>query len=62
MKPTVSERNQISFVLPDLESQINLRHSLYWLARAMDCSVFEKEFGAFFCTGLGVFQDRPIND
>jgi IS5 family transposase len=50
MKPTVTDRTQISFLLPDLESQINLRHPLCRLARAMDWGVFEKEFGAFYCT------------
>lgn len=50
MKPTVTDRTQISFLLPDLESQINLRHPLCRLVRAMDWGVFEKEFGAFYCS------------
>lgn len=62
MKFTVIDRTQISFLLPDFESQINLYHPFSRLARAMDWSVFEKESGAFYCTGLGVFQDRVIND
>lgn len=52
MKPTVTDRTQISFLLPDLESQINLRHPLCRLARAMDWGVFEKEFGALGRTFL----------
>jgi hypothetical protein len=47
MNPTVTDRTQISFLLPDLESQINPRHPLCRLARAMDWSAFKKEFGVF---------------
>jgi hypothetical protein len=44
MKPSPTDKVQISFLLPYLESQLDPRNALFRLARAMDWSVFEKEF------------------
>ncbi|MBU6183432.1 MAG: hypothetical protein KGR46_11565 [Verrucomicrobia bacterium] len=57
MKPTVTDRTQISFLLPDLKSQINPRHPLCRLARAMDWGVFKKEFGVLYCMGASGIAD-----
>jgi IS5 family transposase len=37
-------------MLPDLERQLDPRNALFRLARAMDWSVFEKEFRPLYCT------------
>jgi hypothetical protein len=44
MHPSATDKSQISFLLPDLECQLDPRNALFRLARAMDWSVFEKEF------------------
>jgi hypothetical protein len=41
---------KISFLLPDLERQLDPRNALFRLDRAIDWSVFEKEFLPFYCT------------
>jgi hypothetical protein len=50
MQPTPANKAQISFLLPDLEHQLDPRNALFRLARAMDWSVFEKEFRPLYCT------------
>jgi hypothetical protein len=44
MQPSATDKAQISFLLPDLERQLDPRNPLFCLARAIDWSVFEKEF------------------
>jgi hypothetical protein len=50
MQPSPTDKAQISFLLPDLEHQLDSRNTLFRLARAMDWSVFEKEFRPLYCT------------
>ena len=50
MQPSTTDKTQISFLLPDLERQLDPRNALFRLARAMDWSVFEKEFRPLYCT------------
>jgi IS5 family transposase len=50
MQPSTTDKAQISFLLPDLERQLDPRNPLFRLARAMDWSVFEKEFRPLYCT------------
>ena len=50
MQPSPTDKAQISFLLPDLERQLDPRNALFRLARAMDWSVFEKEFRPLYCT------------
>jgi IS5 family transposase len=50
MQPSTTDKAQISFLLPDLERQLDPRNALFRLARAMDWSVFEKEFRPLYCT------------
>ena len=50
MQPSTIDKAQISFLLPDLERQLDPRNALFRLARAMDWSVFEKEFRPLYCT------------
>jgi IS5 family transposase len=50
MQPSTTDKAQISFLLPDLEGQLDPRNALFRLARAMDWSVFEKEFRPLYCT------------
>ena len=50
MQPSPTDKAQISFLLPDLEHQLDPRNALFRLARAMDWSVFEKEFRPLYCT------------
>jgi hypothetical protein len=50
MQPSSTDKAQISFLLPDLESQLDPRNALFRLARAMDWSLFEKEFRLLYCT------------
>ena len=50
MKPTSSDTAQTSFLLPDLEKQLNLRSLLYRLAQAIDWKGFEKTFGSLYST------------
>lgn len=49
MQPSTTDKTQISFLLPDLERQLDPRNALFRLARAMDWSVFEKEFRPLYC-------------
>lgn len=49
MQPSPTDKAQISFLLPDLECQLDPRNALFRLARAMDWSVFEKEFRPLYC-------------
>ena len=49
MQPSPTDKAQISFLLPDLEHQLDPRNALFRLARAMDWSVFEKEFRPLYC-------------
>jgi len=44
MQPGTTDKAQVSFLLPDLESQLDPRNALFRLARAIDWSGFEKEF------------------
>jgi hypothetical protein len=39
MQPSTTDKAQISFLLPDLECQLDPRNPLFRLARAMDWSV-----------------------
>ncbi len=50
MKPASSDTAQTSFLLPDLEKQLDPRRLLYRLAQAIDWKGFEKTFGALYCT------------
>ena len=50
MQPSSTDKAQISFLLPDLESQLDPRNALFRLAWAMDWSLFEKEFRPLYCT------------
>lgn len=50
MQPSPTDKAQISFLLPDLERQLDPRNALFRLARAIDWSVFEKEFRPLYCT------------
>jgi IS5 family transposase len=50
MQPSTTDKAQISFLLPDLERQLAPRNPLFRLARAIDWSVFEKEFRPLYCT------------
>jgi IS5 family transposase len=50
MQPSTTDIAQISFLLPDLERQLDPRNPLFRLARAIDWSVFEKEFRPLYCT------------
>ena len=50
MQPSPTDKAQISFLLPDLEHQLDPRNALFRLARAMDWSVFEKDFRPLYCT------------
>ena len=50
MKPASSDTAQTSFLLPDLEKQLDPRRLLYRLAQAIDWKGFEKTFGAHYCT------------
>jgi IS5 family transposase len=50
MQPSTTDKAQISFLLPDLERQLDPRNPLFRLARAIDWSVFEKEFRPLYCT------------
>ena len=50
MQPSTTDKAQISFLLPDLERQLDPRNALFRLARAIDWSVFEKEFRPLYCT------------
>ena len=50
MQPSTTDKAQISFLLPDLECQLDPRNALFRLARAIDWSVFEKEFRPLYCT------------
>ena len=50
MQPSPTDKAQISFLLPDLECQLDPRNALFRLARVMDWSVFEKEFRPLYCT------------
>jgi hypothetical protein len=47
MKPNSSDTAQTSFLLPDLEKQLDPRSLLYRLAHAIDWKGFEKTFGVF---------------
>jgi hypothetical protein len=49
MQPSTTDKAQISFLLPDLERQLDPRNALFRLARAMDWSVFEKDFRPLYC-------------
>ena len=48
MKPASSVTAQTSFLLPDLEKQLDPRSLLYRLAQAIDWKGFEKTFGALY--------------
>ena len=48
MKPTSSDTAQTSFLLPDLEKQLDPRSLLYRLAQAIDWQGFEKTFGSLY--------------
>jgi len=50
MKPTSSDTAQTSFLLPDLEKQLDPRSLLYRLAQAIDWKGFEKTFGSLYST------------
>jgi hypothetical protein len=50
MQPSTTDKAQISFLLPDLERQLDPRNALFRLARAIDWRVFEKEFRPLYCT------------
>jgi hypothetical protein len=50
MQPSRTDTAQTSFLLPDLERQLDPRNPLFRLARAIDWSVFEKAFGSLYCT------------
>jgi len=50
MQPSSTDKAQISFLLPDLESRLDPRNALFRLAWAMDWSLFEKEFRPLYCT------------
>jgi IS5 family transposase len=50
MQPGTTDKAQVSFLLPDLESQLDPRNLLFRLARAIDWSGFEKEFRSHYCT------------
>ena len=50
MQPSTTDKAQISFLLPDLERQLDPRNALFRLARAIDWSMFEKEFRSLYCT------------
>jgi IS5 family transposase len=50
MQPSTTDKAQISFLLPDLERQLDPRNPLFRLARAIDWSMFEKEFRPLYCT------------
>jgi IS5 family transposase len=49
MQPSTTDKAQVSFLLPDLESQLDPRNLLFRLARAIDWSGFEKEFRSHYC-------------
>lgn len=49
MQPSTTDKAQISFLLPDLERQLDPRNAHFRLARAIDWSVFEKEFRPLYC-------------
>jgi hypothetical protein len=48
MKPTSSDTAQTSFLLPDLEKQLDPRSLLYRLAQAIDWKGFEKTFSSLY--------------
>jgi hypothetical protein len=50
MQPSTTDKVQISFLLPDLECQLDPCNALFRLARAIDWSIFEKEFRPLYCT------------
>jgi IS5 family transposase len=50
MKSTSSDTAQTSFLLPDLEKQLDPRSLLYRLAQAIDWKGFEKTFGSLYST------------
>ena len=50
MKPASSDTAQTSFLLSDLEKQLNPRSLLYRLAQAIDWKGFEKTFGSLYST------------
>jgi IS5 family transposase len=50
MQPSRTDTAQTSFLLPDLESQLDPRNPLFRLGRAIDWRLFEKEFGTFYST------------
>jgi transposase, IS5 family len=49
MKSTSSDTAQTSFLLPDLEKQLDPRSLLYRLAQVIDWKGFEKTFGSLYC-------------
>jgi hypothetical protein len=51
MKPTSYDTAQTSFMLPDLEKQLDPHHLLFRLAQAIDWKGFVKTFGSLYCTG-----------
>jgi hypothetical protein len=53
MKPASSDTAQTSFLLPDLEKQLDPRSLLYRLAQAIDWKGFEKTFGSLYSTEKG---------
>ena len=48
MKPASSDTVQTSFLLPDLEKQLDPRHLLYRLGQAIDWKGFEKTFVSLY--------------
>ena len=50
MQPGTTDKSQVSFLLPDLESQLDPRNLLFRLVRAIDWSGFEKDFRSLYCT------------
>ena len=50
MKPASSDTAQTSFLLPDLEKQLDPRRLLYRLAHAIGWKGFEKTFGSLYFT------------
>jgi hypothetical protein len=60
MKPTSSDTTQTSFLLPDLEKQLDPRSLLYRLAQAIDWKGFEKTFGFFIACQVAGFK-HPVH-
>lgn len=51
-------RNQADMFRSRLDNILNTRHPLFKLAKTIDWSVFEKEFGAPSSTVMGIFNSR----